>query len=103
MRDTLEGVARSVADLSRNVSDQAKSISELVSDQRELKDEVENLLRDKAVNEVEDKHLEERLKEIEARINSINSLGRWLLGAIGLAVITTVMDFILHGGLTHVG
>lgn len=103
MQNTLETLRGAISDLSRNVSDQAKSLTELVVSQRQIKEALITLEQDKAVREVEDRHLDERLNEIEKRIDNIINIGRWLLAAVGLAVVTTIVDFALRGGFSHVG
>lgn len=86
----------------RDVRDHSKSITDIITDQRATKNQVGELEQDKAVRTVEDKHLDERLDRIEERIAGVYQLGLWLLGAVGMALIAIIVEFVARGGLTHV-
>lgn len=93
----------SVEQIARDVRDHAKSLTAIIEDQRAMKEEIAVLREDKAVRVVKDDNLNDRLDRIDDRINGIFSLGKWLLAAVGTVLIAVVIDFVVHGGLTHVG
>lgn len=92
--------------LRRDLQAQGQSISAIVTEVRAAKDtfnEFRNTVEtERKVRLVEDRHLNQRLDDIEASINTLNSLGKWILGAFGAALITALASFIINGGLTIV-
>jgi hypothetical protein len=76
----------------RDVQAHAKTLSELTM-------HMSGYDRDKAVQEVKDEYLEERLSRIEKSINAVYRLGWWVLAAFGGSFIALVANFVFKGGL----
>lgn len=55
-----------------------------------------------AVRIERDEQVDERFNRLEKRLDSIASLGRWILGALGSSLVTAVVAFVVSGGI-HVG
>lgn len=95
-----------IEQLRRDLQSQGQSISAIVIEIRASKDqfgEFRNTVEtDRKVRLVEDRHLNERLDDIEKSIAALNSLGKWILGAFGAALITALSSFIINGGLSLV-
>lgn len=70
--------------LRQDLINQAKTISDLV-------------MRE-AVRQEADKGREERFERIEKSLAAIYSLGKWVLGTAGAALIIALVGFVLKGG-----
>lgn len=86
------------AQLERDLQMQAKSLSELVLDQRSTNDDIGALKQANAMRNLKDEYLDDRLDRIEASIQSVYNLGKWLLGAVGSTLVVAVVGFALRGG-----
>jgi hypothetical protein len=82
----------------RDVRDHSRILTEHNGALKDQKTSIDKLERDKAVREVEDTHLDERLDRIEKSIGAIYRLGWWILGAFGAAAISLVANFMFRGG-----
>jgi hypothetical protein len=77
----------------------AQSIGVLVKRLDEMeRTDLADLKQAKAIRAVEDKHLDERLDRIEASLQAVYGLGKWLLATIGSVLVVAVLGFILKGG-----
>jgi hypothetical protein len=83
--DRLGLVERDVRSHARTLTEITKSLIE--QDKRE------------AVRVETDKHLDERLDRIEASIQSVYGLGKWLLAAAGSSLVVAIIGFVIKGGL----
>lgn len=93
-----------IEDVRRDLTRHGESISAIVTDARNTKEQLNALQNgidaERKVRLVEDRHLNERLDRIEASINSLNSLGKWILVTFGASLIVAISSFIFKGGLT---
>jgi hypothetical protein len=81
--------------LTLDVQRQSETISILISKEARRTDQEEAREQMDALKE---KHLDERLQRLEAAIEQVYSLGKWVLGAIGGAVLLAIVAFGLKGG-----
>lgn len=90
----------------REVIKHGESISSIVTDANRTKEELSTLRAgiesDRKVRQIEDKHLNERLDDIEESIKTLNTLGRWILATFSGAFIVALVSFVVKGGLTIV-
>lgn len=84
--------------LHRDVLAHAGTLTALVEDQRNMRMVLDEMKLDRAVRVERDKNLNERLDRIEASINAVYGLGKWVLGAIGSLVIAAIVTFVMNGG-----
>lgn len=87
----------------REVTRHGESISAIVTDAGKTKDALQSLTNsiesERKVRLVEDKHLNERLDDIEASIGTLNKIGWWILMTFGASFIVALSSFIYGGGL----
>lgn len=76
----------------RDLESHAKTITALVEEQHKIHDALQELKTDKAVRRERDKHIEEKLTNIE-------SLGKKVLVGFALLILASVWQFIAKGGL----
>lgn len=89
--------------LRSDVTRHGESISSIVTEVRNTKDELQTLRNgiesERRVRLVEDKHLNERLDDIEESIKTLNKIGWWILMTFGASFIVAASSFIYRGGL----
>lgn len=87
----------------RDVTRQGESISSIVVEVRNNKDQLQALQSgiesERKVRLVEDRHLNERLDDIESSISTLNKIGWWILMTFGASFIVALSSFIYGGGL----
>lgn len=99
--------------LKLDVQNHAKTISVVVTELRDIKDIVEQLVIDKAVKKEQDRNLDDRLKRIEdsiaaqtaafdKRFRSIVNIGVWALSIFGGAIVLAFVQFLIRGGFAIV-
>lgn len=77
----------------------AKTLSVLVDDQRALTDAIERIDIELARREERDTALKDDMRRIEASVEDIRGLGKWLLAAVGAGMVTAIVTFVVQGGL----
>lgn len=100
MPDEMSQLLRRLDATERNQSDFARQHTELVEGQRGFGGRLFDLEKENAVRLALDKALHDRLERIEARIDEIRGLGKWLLAAVGSVLIAAIIGFIIQGGLS---
>lgn len=85
--------------LHRDLIAHAGSISNIVENQRNMQLVIDEMKLDRAVRVERDRNLNDRLDRIEKSIDSVYTLGKWLLAAIGAAFLTAFVTFVVNGGL----
>ena len=99
MPDEMSQLLRRLDATERNQSDLARQHTEIVEEVRELRRPLDELRTDREVRKERDKHLDERLGRIEKSIASVYSLGKWMLGVVGSALLLAFVTFVVKGGL----
>lgn len=87
----------------REVARHGESISAIVTDAGKTKDALQTLTNsiesERKVRLVEDRHLNERLDDIEGSIGTLNKIGWWILATFGASFIMALASFVYGGGL----
>jgi hypothetical protein len=91
VRDALEMSPDRLDLHERDLQAHARSITEITN-------VISGIQRDKAVQEVKDEHLQERLDGIEGTVKAIYKLGWWILSTFGAVLIATITSLV-KGGL----
>jgi hypothetical protein len=83
--------AERLAALERDREAHARSIGEFAKALIEID-------KKEALRELGDKHLDERLDRIEARLDGVFRLGWWILAAFGTSAVALIANFAFRGG-----
>lgn len=79
----------------QDLQQQAKTISELVQNDIRRQDRETAAAK---LEELKEKHLDERFDRLEEQVANIYRLGRWLLAAAGSTLVLAIVTFALKGG-----
>lgn len=80
-----------------------RTLTELVHEQRQIKAFMDEIRTDREVRKERDKNLAEHLARIEASLNSMFQIGKWLLLTTGSGVLMAITTFLINGGFRVVG
>jgi hypothetical protein len=83
----------------RNNVDLARSVTALTEDLGQIHKPIHELHTDREVRKERDTNLNQRLDRIEKSIDAVYGLGKWVLAAISMVLLTAGVTFIVNGGI----
>lgn len=98
MPDEIKQIVRRLDTVERNTTDLAKSVTNITEELSDLSKPLRELEVDREVRKERDKNLYSRLDQIETSIEKVHNLGWWVLGTFGASAIALIANFMFKGG-----
>ena len=98
MPDEINQIVRRLDTVERNTTDLAKSVTNITEELSDLSKPLRELEVDREVHKERDKNLYSRLDQIETSIENVHNLGWWVLGTFGASAIALIANFMFKGG-----